>query len=110
MEVGDRKLKKLVSGSPLSWKWGLVSVVQKMAANKTKELQFSTLDEFDALYSNQTLKFRKLLSLDCGDERVLDFKVFELTGDGILPTVYYADDKGRVVFIISGMEAYVIGG
>lgn len=106
--TADKTIRKPVTTTTLSWKWGLVAVVQNMSKESLQELQFSLLDEFDAIYENQKLKYRKKVSLDCGKERVIDFKVFELTGDGIIPTVYWVDNMNRTVFVITGMEAYIL--
>jgi hypothetical protein len=93
---------------PLTWKWGLPAVVQNMAENHIPELRFSTLDEFDTIHKNQTLKMRKKISLDCGEGRLVEFRVYELTGHGIIPTVYWVDHMNRTVFVVSGMEACVL--
>ena len=101
-------IRKPIGPIPLSWKWGLIAVVQNMSKESLQELQFSLLDEFDAIYKNQKIRYRKTVTLDCGKGQTLDFKVFELTGDGILPTVYWVDNLNRTVFVISGMEAFIL--
>lgn len=101
-------IRKPIGPIPLSWKWGLIAVVQNMSKESRQELQFSMLDEFDAIYKNQKIRYRKTVLLDCGKGQTLDFKVFELTGDGILPTVYWVDNLNRTVFVISGMEAFIL--
>jgi hypothetical protein len=108
LNTGNKKIRKPLGNTGLSWKWGLIAVVQKMAEDSTTALQFAMLDEFDALFQNQNLKFRRKVTLDCGNNRKIDFKVFELTGDGVLPTVYWVDNMNRTIFVISGMEAYVL--
>lgn len=108
LKTGGKSIRKSIDSMPLSWKWGLLAVVQKMAEESLPELQFSMLDEFDAIYKNQKLKFRRKVSLDCGNDHLIAFKVFELTGDGVIPTVYWVDNMNRTVFVISGMEAYVL--
>lgn len=108
IQTNGRPIKKAYGKTQLSWKWGLPAIVQKMAESSQTELQFALLDEFDAIYQNQKLTFRKKVKLDCGDQQLIDFKVFELTGDGVIPTVYWVDNMNRTVFIISGMEAYVL--
>jgi len=52
--------------------------------------------------------FRRKVNLDCGNDRLIDFKVFELTGDGVIPAVYWVDNKNRTVFVVSGMEAFIL--
>lgn len=108
IQTNGKPIKKSYGQTLLSWKWGLPAVVQQMAETSLPGLQFALLDEFDVIYQNQKLTFRKKVKLDCGDQRLIDFKVFELTGDGVIPTVYWVDSMNRTVFIISGMEAYVL--
>ena len=103
-----KSIKKTFGPNALSWKWGLLAVVQRMAEESKSELQFALLDEFDSIYQNQVIKFRRKVKLDCGNERQIDFKVFELTGEGVIPTVYWVDNLNRTVFIVSGQEAYVL--
>ncbi|MBM4163784.1 MAG: hypothetical protein FJ222_05025 [Lentisphaerae bacterium] len=103
-----KPITKRYGPMPLCWKWGLPAVAQNMAENNIAELRFPVLDEFDAIHKNQTIRFRKKISLDCGDGQWVDFRVFELTGDGVIPTVYWVDNRNRTVFVISGMEAYVL--
>ena len=108
LKTNRRPIRKAFGQSLLSWKWGLPAVVQQMAEASITVLQFALLDEFDAIYQNQILTFRKKVKLDCGIEHPIEFKVFELTGDGVIPTVYWVDNQNRTVFVISGMEAYVL--
>lgn len=92
---------------PLSWKWGVMALVQKMAKNNQMESRFSALDEFDALYAYQSVKFVKNFHLHC-DGSLRNFKIFLHTGDGLLPTVYWVDDHFRTIFVLTGMEAFVL--
>lgn len=108
LTTSRKTIKKPYGDMPLSWKWGLPAVVQDMAKESLPELQFAMLDEFDAIYQNQIIRFRRKVTLDCGSNHLLDFKVFELTGDGIIPTVYWVDNMNRTVFVVSGMEASIL--
>jgi hypothetical protein len=102
---GDVLLKKPVTHENLSWKWGLINLVQKM--DPKDEIHFSALDEMDMIYEHQYIRLRKYQEIDTGTGRV-NFKVFDVLGDGIIPTVYWVDELDRVVFIINGMEAFVL--
>lgn len=108
IKTSGKPIKKTFGSMPLSWKWGLPAVMQNMAESSLQELRFSMLDEFDAIYKNQKIRFRRKVKVDCGNELLIDFKVFELTGEGVIPTVYWVDNFNRTVFVISGMEAYVL--
>jgi hypothetical protein len=108
IQTNGKPIRKAYGSLPLCWKWGLPAVVQKMAEASMAELQFALLDEFDAIHQHQRMVLRKKVKLDCGVEHPVEFKVFELTGDGVIPTVYWVDNHNRTVFVISGMEAYVL--
>jgi hypothetical protein len=71
------------------------------------EIHFSALDEMDMIYEHQYIRLRKYQEIDTGSGRV-NFKVYDVLGDGLIPTVYWVDELDRVVFIINGMEAFVL--
>ena len=104
----SKESKPIETGSiPLSWKWGVMAVVQNMARKNLQELQFSALDEFDVLFASQKVKFVRNVPLDCNGT-LRTFMIFLQTGDGIIPTVFWVDDLFRTVFVITGMEAFVL--
>jgi hypothetical protein len=99
--------KKKPASKNLTWKWGIINLIQKMTEKSVSEVHFSALDEMDMLYEHQFARFRKKQKIDCGQE-ILEFSIFDVLGDGIIPTVYWTDNLNRVVFIITGVEAYVL--
>lgn len=104
---GKINYKKKPANKNLTWKWGIINLVQKMAEQSVREIHFSALDEMDMLYEHQFARFRKKQQIDCGS-RTLEFNVFDVLGDGIIPTVYWVDNFNRVIFIVTGVEAYVL--
>ncbi len=104
---GSYSLKKNRVEGNLSWKWGIIHLVQKMAEESLSEIHFSALDEMDMVYEHQYARFRKKQRIECGRGEV-EFSLFDVLGDGIIPTVYWVDEYHRVTFIITGVEAYLI--
>jgi hypothetical protein len=104
---GSQHIVKNPANPKLTWKWGIINLVQKMAEQSVSEVHFSTLDEMDMIFDHQYARFRKKQQIDCGTGNV-EFSVFDVLGDGIIPTVYWVDNFNRVIFIISGVEAYVL--
>ncbi len=104
---GKQHIIKTPANKALTWKWGIINLVQKMAEQSVTEIHFSALDEMDMLYEHQYARFRKKQQVDCGATNV-EFSVFDVLGDGIIPTVYWVDNFNRVIFIVSGVEAYVL--
>ncbi len=62
-----------------------------MAEQSVHEIHFSALDEMDMIYEHQYARFRKKQRIDCGTSNV-EFSVFDVLGDGIIPTVYWVDN------------------
>lgn len=106
-QSGKQHIIKMPVNQDLTWKWGIINLVQKMAEQSVPEIHFSALDEMDMIYEHQYARFRKKQVIDCGTSNV-EFSVFDVLGDGIIPTVYWVDNFNRVIFIISGVEAYVL--
>jgi hypothetical protein len=106
-QSGSQHIIKIPAHQDLTWKWGIINLVQKMAEQSVHEIHFSALDEMDMMYAYQYARFRKKQLIDCGTTK-MEFSVFDVLGDGIIPTVYWLDIFNRVIFIISGEEAYVL--
>ncbi len=106
-ESGPYYQTKSIGERELTWKWGIINLVQKMAEESVNEIHFSAMDEMDMVYDHQYARFRKSKTIDCG-QRKIDFKVFDVLGDGIIPTVYWVDKLNRVVFLVTGTEAFVL--
>ncbi len=108
IKTAGKNIRLRYDNDALTWKWGIISLVQTMAKNNVNALQFASLDEFDICYNNQSVVHRKNSTIDCGAAGDIEFKVFEHLGEGIVPTVYWVDDKNRTVFVITGMESYLL--
>jgi hypothetical protein len=106
-ESGPYHYTKKAGTGDLTWKWGIINLIQKMAETGQDEIHFSALDEMDMVYEHQYARYRKTKTMDCG-VREVDFKVYDVLGDCIIPTVYWVDGLNRVVFIVTGTEAFVL--
>ena len=127
------KERTLPVGRRFSWGWGLFEAVQRLAKNPHPEpLPFSLLDHFDQIKNGQALRLRKRCRLTVGAKLVVeeqvteldhgtvyrpqrverggtavDCVVFEQTGRGVLPIVYWCTADGCLLMVSSGLEAYV---
>lgn len=108
LKENGKESKLTLSSGNLTWKWGMIDMVRIMASKNIQSLEFSTLDEMDVIYPKQKVSFRKSKMLTTGEGEKVNFKVFDLIGDGVIPTVYWVDQFGRVVFIVTGLEAYML--
>jgi len=108
-ESGKKKQYRLPPDGHLSWKWGMVDLIPEMASGNIQSLRFAVLDEMDTVYQEQMARFKMNVSLsynEGGDK--MNFKVYDVTGTGVIPTVYWVDEAGRTIFIITGTEAYIL--
>lgn len=110
LEKGKEKRVKINADTYVAWKWGMIDLIPVMAAGGIKSLSFATLDETDIVYPEQKARFRKNISLSDGKggNGKINFNVYDLTGTGVIPTVYWVDEFGRTVFIITGTEGYLL--
>ncbi len=118
----------------LGWCWGLFDAVQRLAVNSEdgQTHRFTLLDHFDQIKPGHTLRLRKRCRVTLGTKLVVeeqatalehgtvyrpqrvehggtavDCVVFEQTGRGILPIVYWCTTDGCLLVVSSGLEAYV---
>ena len=120
---------------PATIGWSLFHAVQrfdKAAHEPARPLRFTLIDHFDQIKPDQVLAFRKQATVSLGaykavkkvreqlergtitHHRLLDeggtptrMFAYEHLGDGILPTIYWTDEAGRLLFVVSGLEAYL---
>jgi hypothetical protein len=84
--------------------WTLFDAVQRLPRS-AKPLPFTLFDEWDLPKPNQSIAFRRTVELPFGKAHG-----FEQLGPGLLPLVYWTGDDGRLLFVVSGLLAYVMEG
>ena len=110
-------------------KWCLFEVIKNFQRlPKTEKLSFVLVDEVDEIHTDQTVSFYRKVKIvpseiaiklkELGiDQKTLPNKIskesYELfgylhTGKGVIPTVYWLDKTGRVIFVISGIEIFAL--
>lgn len=112
--------------------WALFDAVQRLPRKPGEPTQFTLLDNFDQVKPNHTLSYRKATEVLLGGKRVqkqhweqlgkgrirkttwavegqrtVRLHGFDHLGDGIVPEVYWVDGRGRLLFMVAGIEAYV---
>ncbi len=88
-------------------KWCLIDVIQRLPRTSTTEWKFSLVDEFDEVRHHQSIAYRTsvFVPLKSGPRKLT---AFEHLGEGVIPTVYWVDEIGRVIFVVSGVEVFVL--
>lgn len=135
VRIGDRERTVPVQG-PMAFWFGLFEAVQRRSAPDAPALEFTLIDRFNQqVKPRQKLAFRRAATIELGGKRVWRENAVELeagtvyrpvearegavatkvnaweqTGFGVLPTVYWVDDAGRLLMVLSGIAAYVYKG
>lgn len=94
---------------PYTSNWALFDVVQRLPRTPAAALRFTMLDEFDLAKPNQSLTFRKTTQVALSGGPV-KLHAFEQFGSGVLPVMYWTDEQGRLLFVISGLIGYAMEG
>lgn len=103
---GVRQTRSL--SSPYTAKWLLIDAVQRLNGDSELPCEFTVIDEFDDARPGQRLERKSRISVSLAATEAQTVTAFQHTGAGVIPTVYWVDDQGRVLFIISGQEVYIL--
>jgi hypothetical protein len=93
--------------SPFTISWALLEAVQRLPRRQFEPLRFTLLDQFDLPKPNQTVSYRTTELVVLGNKETR-LHAYDHLGEGIVPWVYWVSDAGRLLFAISGIEAYVL--
>ena len=129
----DCGTRRLSINGPFTINWAIWDAVMRLPRESTKPLCFTMLDHFDQLKYRQRLAFREAGVLTLGQHRVKEesweelekgrirqtrwnlvggsdvtLHGFEQLGEGIVPWIYWTDDQGRLLFVVSGLEVYIL--
>lgn len=131
--VDDQSTRRIAVNGPFTVNWAVWDAVMRMPRELGKPVPFTMLDHFDQLKHRQTLAFRKSDVVTLGQRRTREqtwqelekgrirqarwtmtggrdvtLHGFEQLGEGIVPWTYWTDDKGRLLFVVSGLEVYIL--
>ncbi|MHB9037244.1 MAG: hypothetical protein ACYC64_11315 [Armatimonadota bacterium] len=99
--------RRTTIAGPVAMCWGLMDAVQRLPRDKMLIKRFTLIDRLNSqVKPNQTLTLRDSISVDFGNVKA-DLHAYDHTGEGTLPTVYWVDDRCRLLFVTSGLIAYV---
>jgi hypothetical protein len=87
--------------------WALFDVVQRLPRKQGQTLSFTLLDHFDQVKPNHTLTYHGEQEIIINNT-TLRLHRFDQLGEGIVPWVYWVDQTGRLLFVVSGIEAYIL--
>jgi len=65
------------------------------------------IDHFDEVRLNHVLSKRETTRVSVGNES-LKVNIYQQFGEGVLPIEYWVADSGRLLWVVSGIEAYIL--
>ena len=93
---------------PVSSSWSLPEALQRLSRAGAEQLTtFILLDDLDKVKEDQQVRFVKEQTIAIGGQQV-PVRVYQHTGQGLLPCFYYLDEQGRLLLAISGLRAYIL--
>ncbi len=131
--AGGEREQVTPAPGPLALDWGLFDAVQRLPHGAMPELRFALIDRLGmCLKPDQLLAFSQSVTVSLGGRRAwveqaevlaagtryrpverlegaaeVRLHSYEHSGQGILPTTYWVDDAGRLLFVLSGMMAWI---
>jgi len=105
--TGGRLRKKRIA-RPFTLGWLLFDAVQRLPRREFSPVHFAMLDHFDQVKLNQQLSFHKTVDIEFGDPGTVRLNAYDHLGEGIVPSVYWVDGEGRLLFVVAGIEAYIL--
>jgi hypothetical protein len=87
--------------------WLLFDAVQRLQGAEQKRIDFTLIDHFDQVKPEQRLTYRGQFDVPVRNRNV-SFTAYDQIGRGILPTVWWVGESGRLLAVVSGIEAYLL--
>ena len=104
---GGKSPRRIALPAAYTINWAIFDAVQRLGRQAFAPLRFTMIDHFDQVKPDQTLAHRKTATVAVGG-KPLRLHACEQSGRGIVPWVYWVDDRGRLLFAVAGLEAYVL--
>ncbi|HPA20692.1 MAG TPA: hypothetical protein PLU30_23285 [Verrucomicrobiae bacterium] len=104
----DRAGKKfrLAAKPPLTSNWSLFDAVQRLSPDAAPG-PFGMLEDLALLRHDQRISPDETRVLSLGG-KAMRLRSFVQIGDGILPTHYWLDESGRLIFASCGLRGYML--
>lgn len=105
--TGGKYTERIAVDAAYTVNWALFDAVQRLPRDKFKALQFAMIDHFDQLKAGQSISYCKATNVMLS-EQPIRLHAYSQLGEGIVPWVYWVNDQGRLLFAVSGIEAYIL--
>jgi hypothetical protein len=109
IEAGAARKRVELTGN-FTTQWSLFDAVQRLPRQQGDALRFTLLDTGGVSKPNQVLAFYRTADLTGRWNSAPPIRVhgFIQIGTGIAPQVYWVDDRGELLFMISGLDVYIL--
>lgn len=93
--------------TPYSSEWTLLEAVQRLPGPSMKPVAYTLIDEYDTPQPNHKLAYRAQIhvNLQSGPEPLTGYCDL---GRAVVPTVYWIDKHGRLLFVCTGLMIYAL--
>lgn len=105
VRVGDSQRRHLL-GAPRTLLWLVFDAVQRMPRGG-EPVRFSLIDDYDQPRGVHLLCFSHTADI-VFTNGTQTLHAYDLTGPGSVPWVFWVDDTGRLLFAVTGIEAYLL--
>jgi hypothetical protein len=103
-----RRERRTPVAAPCTTHWSLFDAVQRLPRGPGEPLKFTLLDDLDHVKPGQSLAYRGAFDVALGAAGgAMRLHAFHQLGEGSLPVLYWLDDPGRLLFVISGIRGYL---
>ncbi|MDH7571793.1 MAG: hypothetical protein QHJ73_19610, partial [Armatimonadota bacterium] len=92
--------------TPFTSNWSLFDAVQRLPAPAVPALTFALLEDLDLLKEKQQLSYRETTEVEW-DDGTVRLQGYQQLGEGILPWHYWRDGARRLLFVVTGIRAYL---
>ena len=106
--VWNGKRQRVKTSRNVALSWLLFDAIQRMPRKDFGGAEFTLIDHFDQLKPDNKITFRDAIEINVAKGEKLKLFTYKQLGTGILPIVYYVDKFGRLLFVVSGIEAYAL--
>ena len=131
---GRGRVRSVALSTPWTASWCLIEAVQRLPHRPGPEYRFDLLDHWEEPKAAQRLEWYGTAVMTLGGKRVVHYRearklergvvyapevmieggasrtlhAWAQTGAGVVPVVYWMDDAGRLLLVLSGLSAFVL--
>ena len=94
------------SSIAVTMKWNLLYAISDIVRTELPST-FQVIDEYDVLTGERILQPFSRNTIET-DGKTINLQAYVMTGQGVLPTFYWLNEAGMLLFVNSGSEVYVV--